>query len=238
MPLSCLSSTPEICLALRFDVKEVRKRLLARARTFCTPSLPPTTLPRCPRTCASDHVTGFTYRFWVGMTADTCAPHLSQHMSPVLRRFLVRLRLSCLGLEVELGRRARPPVPRTLRHCCTHGMFALVRPCFHHDMVEDIRHFLLECPAYNAVRSHPRYLPIFSMPQSNMHVSAQLRHIFAHPDQRLLAECISRMWKLRYDIGYGSLQWGAQHTLLPQPGSPFPNWWRQRSCDNARLDTF
>ena len=230
--------TPDKCLALRFDLKELRKRLTARARTYCTPSLPPATLPRCPRTCASDVVTGFTYRFWVGMTAATVAPHLSRHMPPFLRRFLVRLRLSSLGLEVEKGRHARPPLLRPLRHCCTHDTFALARPGYHHNMVEDIRHFLLECPAYNAIRSYPRYLPIFLMSRMDLNASAQLREIFAHPDQRLLAECLSRMWKLRSDILSGSLQWGDVHSLLPQPGSLFTDWWIHKSTDDARLDSF
>ena len=83
--------------------------------------------------------------------------------------------------------------PAPLRHCCTHTRFAQARQGFHHNMVDDIRHFLLECPAYHLIRSHPKYSAIFTMPQPNMPASAQLRHIFAHQDQRLLAECTFQM---------------------------------------------
>jgi hypothetical protein len=125
-----------------------------------------------------------------------------------------------------------------MRLCCAHDTFALARPNFHHDMVEDIRHFLLECPAYNAIRTHPRYASIFTMPQPGMHTSVQLRHIFAHPDQRLLADCIYHMWRIRHQLISNSLQWGSTHTLLPQPGSNFPDWWLHGHDDAARPDTF
>ena len=236
-PVSSLT-TPAQCLALTFNVEELHTKLMERARAYCTPPQPPSTLPRCPRTCPSDLVTSFTYRFWVGMREDSVAPHLSTHMPRCLRQHLVRLRLSCLTLQVESGKRARPPVPRHMRHCCTHTRFALARPGFHPDMVEDIRHFLLECPAYHTIRLHPRYSAIFSMPQPDMPASAQLRHIFGHHDQHLLAECTFQMWKLRSEILSNAIEEGTPNALLPPLDSPFPDWWLHGLPDNTHLDTF
>jgi hypothetical protein len=125
-----------------------------------------------------------------------------------------------------------------LRYCCAHSRFAQARPGFHHDQVEDIRHFLLECPAYHAIRSHPRYSVIFTMPEPNMSASAQLRHIFAHQDQLLLAECTFQMWKLRSDILSSAVDEEPPNALLPPLNSHFPDWWMHGLPDNAHLDMF
>ena len=236
-PLHTLT-TPAQCMALTFNLDELASKLLTRARAYCTPLQPPHVLPRCPRTCPSDNVTSFTYRFWVGMREDSVAPHLSTRMPRCLRQHLVRLRLSCLALQVERGKRGRPPVPRHLRYCCTHTMFARARPGFHHEMVEDLRHFMLECPAYHSIRSHPRYCPIFTMPAPDMPASAQLRHIFAYPDQHLLADCTFQMWKLRAFIHSNAIDEGPPNALLPELHSNFPDWWLHGLPDNAHLDMY
>ena len=78
---------------------------------------------------------------------------------------VARLRTGAALLEVQLGRHARPRVPRGMRVCrlcsCTDPDVAsrdVWRTRVHartgtHDNVEDLRHFLLECPAYDHLRS-------------------------------------------------------------------------------------
>ena len=52
-------------------------------------------------------------------------------------------RLGCLPLMDRVGREAKPPWPRDLRTCvaCTTGR------------VEDVHHFIMECPKYAAKRA-------------------------------------------------------------------------------------
>ena len=99
-----------------------------------------------PPKCAPDSVRGFTFRFWVGMTAARPALHLRHWMPRPLRIALFRLRLSMSDLRVDKGRHARPRVPRHLRLCMAHST---LDP--QHDAVEDLQHFLLECPAYDRI---------------------------------------------------------------------------------------
>ena len=76
------------------------------------------------------------------------------------------------------------------------------------------------------------------MPQPDMPASAQLRHIFGHHDQRLLAECTFQMWKLRSDILSNAIAEGTPNALLPPLDSQFPDWWMHGLPDNAHLDTY
>ncbi len=150
----------ESCMELRFSEDDVIAFLAQRALAFCSPSLPPTSLPRCPRTSPSEWVTGFTYRFWVGRRVGVPAPHLTHCMPPCHRLALTRLCLSNSSIAVELGKRTR--TPRTERFCQVHHQFGGNRPGFTHQCVEDIRHLLLECPAYAAIRACPKYAVIFA----------------------------------------------------------------------------
>jgi hypothetical protein len=64
----------ESCIQLRFSEENIVTFLAQRALTFCSPSLPPTSLPRCPHTCLSEWVTGFTYRFGWGEGLEFLPP--------------------------------------------------------------------------------------------------------------------------------------------------------------------
>jgi len=55
-------SSIQECTVLNFPEVNVTSALTARALSFCTPLQSPVVLPRCPRTCPSSSVTGFTYR--------------------------------------------------------------------------------------------------------------------------------------------------------------------------------
>jgi len=221
------------CLALSFPEAAVVTRLVARAFAYCTPRLPSAALPRCPRTCASDSVRGFTFRFWVGMTAARPALHLRHWMPTALRVALCRIRLSMSDLRVDKGRHARPRVPRHLRLCMAHST---LDP--QHDAVEDLRHFLLECPAYDRIRSSNSYSILFTPRQSLPLTSAQrMRCIFSHPHQYLLASCISRMLELRAHIlSNVSATPPALLAFMPGPSHILTEWWLQGTTDNPHFD--
>ena len=189
-----------------------------------------------PRTCPSSCVTGFTYRYWVGMKQGIAAPHLKRYILPYHRQLLIRLRLSSLPLQVEQGKRTN--IPRDQRFCQVHALYSDARPGFHHDCVEDIRHFLLECPAYAAIRTHRRYAPIFDFPDQGSSISARLRAIFMHRNQSLLAECVSVMWELRNTILHSENIWGTTVQFLPPLDFQFDDWWLYGLSDNNNADSF
>jgi hypothetical protein len=99
----------ESCIQLRFSEEDIVTFLAQRALAFCSPALPPPSLPRCPRTCPSEWVTGFTYRFWVGRRVGVPAPHLCHCMTPCHCLALTRLCLSNASIAVELGKRIHTP---------------------------------------------------------------------------------------------------------------------------------
>ena len=226
----------EACLDLSFAEPDVMAQLALRAQQFLSPGSGQAGVPRCPRLCPSQCVTGFTYRFWIGMKDDTRAPHLCHFIPRGHWQLLVRMRLSCLSLQVELGKRTR--TPRAQRFCEVHSIFAHARPNFHHDCVEDIRHFILDCPAYEAIRQCPRYACIFLFPRDVTTSSARLRHVFGYEDQRLLAECLHEMWSVRTLITSKSVQWGTPHPFLPQPWFSFPDWWRHGCLNDSSADPY
>jgi hypothetical protein len=112
---------------------------------------------KCPSTCASTKVSALTYRFWVGMAGiRNCQVFHSMYCMPTAHRLTLHcLRLGCNDLRVVQGRRNN--TPRHDRLCLLHSAFDA-----RHTQVEDIRHFLLECPAYERIRTHPYFSTIFS----------------------------------------------------------------------------
>ena len=107
-----------------------------------------------PRTASGDRVWASTYRRWVQGAPDAVTPHLKAFLTYKDRRTLMRLRVGSYPLRVCTGRNegsgaanatgdGRPGtrcIPRTQRTCKVCGT------------VEDLKHFLLECPAYAAVK--------------------------------------------------------------------------------------
>jgi len=169
------------------------------------------------------------------MKSDIPAPHLKQYIPPYNRLVLVRLRLSSLPLQVELGKRTK-----TIRHerfCLVHSIYKDARPDFHHDCVEDIHHFLLECPAYAVIRSHPRFVSLFNNTAHGTSISARLRAIFQHRDQALLAEYVAAMWDLRKIILQTNDVLSTNAQFLPPLDFQFDYWWLLGHLDNG-VDMF
>ena len=111
------------------------------------------------------------------------------------------------------------------RFCLVHSIYKDARPDFHHDCVEDIRHFLLECPAYAVIRSHPRFVSLFNNTAHGTSISARLRAIFQHHDQALLAECVAAMWDLRKTILQTNDVLSTNVQFLPPQDFQFDDWW-------------
>ena len=158
-------------------------------------------------------------------------------MQAAHRFTLTRLRLGCSDLRVVQGR--RHGLARDRRICQVHVSFDA-----EHNQVEDIRHFLLECPAYEGIRLHPCFKDIFSCvftnPTTDVHLttSQMIRKIFTHHDQARLALCVHRMFQLRALILAGEVQAGHDHHDLPRPMHPLRQWWLLGSNDDLSRDTF
>jgi hypothetical protein len=112
-----------------------------------------------PRSASSDAVYCSTYRQWVrGPEAVRSAPHLKSFLTFRLKQSLIRFRVGGFPLRIATGRnegsgranasggRQLGPrgIPRGSRTC---------HVCKSTEAVEDIKHFLLECPVYQSLRS-------------------------------------------------------------------------------------
>lgn len=128
-----------------------------------------------PRSAPSQGVAKCTHAAWVyplddvplSLTRANAPAHTRLCLPFGVLRNLAQLRVGWSGLEVEQGRKRRPQVPRELRVCklCTGERAPLrwrrltllrsgsLRP------VEDLKHFVLECPAYDAYRTRCRAFP-------------------------------------------------------------------------------
>lgn len=214
--------TPNTCVDLLFDVNALVGTLRARTRTYL--AIPPSVTD--PRSCDSSQVIGLTYRTWVGMSESSRAPYLTKPIPAPLRKVLTRLRLQCAPLLVNTGRHTG--LSRASRLCKVHTVFSVPTHPYgaaSTDCVEDLQHFLLECPAYDKIRCDPYFAPIFTPLPSLPSISTKLLSIFTTPHQYRLAVCINRMFTLRASILTSHLTMGSSHPHLPQTGHVFRHWW-------------
>ena len=99
-----------------------------------------------PPSCLSDGAQICTYKNWFSCmsthgTPLAPPPHLSDiNIPPGLHRRLMRFRLLCSDLAINVGRHTGTPRRRRYCRCCTGKKF------------EDERHFLFECPIYDNLR--------------------------------------------------------------------------------------
>jgi len=146
--------TFDAAVSIRVPLCAIVTRMHSMCRDFLNSNIQG--LLKCPRSCSPQHVTIFTYKYWVGMKAARRfgGHHVTCHMPAAHRFLLTRLRLGCSELRVVQGRRGG--TARGNRICQVHSSFDS-----EHEQVEDIRHFLLECPAYDGLRMHPYFKDIF-----------------------------------------------------------------------------
>jgi hypothetical protein len=173
------------CVLLKFDEKAVVAALEAQQRSFLQASY------THPRSAPSDQVTACTYKYWVGMKGDKAASHVHKDIPYALRRLLVRCRLGCHELRIHTGRFA-PKLPRSQRTCQVHAALSNTTA------VEDMAHFLLECPAYSYIRT--QFLDIFRRAWQTNTLAAGVRAVFQTKHQLLLAVCLQRMLAHRHAI--------------------------------------
>lgn len=134
-----------------------------------------------PRTASSQTVTVTTHAAWVGMGPGATAPHLHTSLPFPQRQALMGLRVGSHKLEGHVGRFRG--LRRHLRVCRVgeHDV-----PC-----VEDVAHFLVECPAYAGIRR--RFAPVFAGVDVTQPLAERVRRVFGAHNQHQLAACVHAM---------------------------------------------
>ena len=141
-----------------------------------------------PREAPSQGVLAATYARWVGMGPGATPPHLHTSLPYMLRRVLVGFRVGAHSLEVVSGRFRG--VARGDRVCQVHTHAEA-----HPPPVEDLMHFVLECPHYQSIRdAHPR---VFANAVHAASAAEQVQAVFRCASQRELAECLQAMMVAR-----------------------------------------
>jgi hypothetical protein len=191
-------------LALQLSEKQVKEQLRRKFDADMHSMHANTQLmrkgPRHPD-CTSSQVMLLTYLSYVrARDLDKKPPHLlCRRLSFAEVQTLCRYRLGWHDLRVQSGRYTR--VDRQQRVCtlCTnqvHGHPVNAAP------VEDLLHFLLECPALQHVRDkYPElFLPQYiDQPEADVHA----RYILNHSDQRLVAEVLQGLQSAREEVKAG-----------------------------------
>jgi len=136
---------------------------------------------RDPRSMPDDTpITNIRYKAWVDGPAQP--PHLTAFLPTHIKHEIIRLRCSSYPLAIQMGRRHRDRIPRSMRLC---------KACYVKDVcacVEDDKHFLLECPVYESIRS--KYENVFGE-------DATMTSILKFPDQILFGRVLHEMLLLR-----------------------------------------
>lgn len=125
-------------------------------------------------------VTSIRYRAWVDCQAKP--PHLTAFLPTFIKHEILRLRCTSYPLAIQMGRRQRVKVPRSMR-LCKACLIDNVCAC-----VEDDKHFLMECPAYDFIRL--KYDKLF-------HEGSTPVSVLNFPDQNLFGRVLHEMLQHR-----------------------------------------
>ena len=109
-------------------------------------------------------------------------PHLTAFLPTFIKHEILRLRCTSYPLAIQMGRRQRDKIPRSMRLC---------KACFIDNVcacVEDDKHFLLECPAYDFIRL--KYDKLF-------HEGSTPVSVLNFPDQNLFGQVLHEMLQHR-----------------------------------------
>jgi hypothetical protein len=190
--------------ALQLDPEAVSSALAARL------AQPWLGLHPDPRAAPSDGVHRCTHASWVyplnpqagALDRSNAPPHMHLCLPFVVLRSLARLRLGWHHLAVHEGRMRRPPLPRAQRLCplCSRGEArpgwgglararAGAAAC-----VEDLRHFVLECPAYDHLRA--RWAGVFGPAPWRLAVHS----VFCADAQSAVAAALHAMLECRANL--------------------------------------
>lgn len=165
-----------------------------------------------PRTAGEAGHEQCIHAAWVMPLGTPVPAHLKLCMPYAVMQCLSRFRLGQHDLESHVARRRRqrglPRVPweeRWCKMCSVQGA-----PCEHARLeaglpraAEDLRHFLLECPAYALIRSD-RFAGLFSGSDDVVDPDARVAAIFSADSltrQRQLASCLMLMCRHRALLG-------------------------------------
>ena len=152
-----------------------------------------------PRTAPSPRIEMCTHAAWVltahGESRCRGSKHLKLCVSFVVLQCLARLRLGWHDLQIRVGR-VKAKVPRDQRLCrlCSTVGAPFVEYRSGNSCVEDLKHFVLECPAYRHVRA--RYSDVFGRVPA---LCTDMYAIFDCEQQDQLAHALYTMTKLRED---------------------------------------
>ena len=134
-------------------------------------------LPEDPRVASSDQVSYATYYTWMAECVSQPARYVDHDrcINPEYLADLMRFRVGAHWLSVVTGRWADGGTVRAQRYC---------RKCMAYT-VEDEKHFMLECPAYQEIRSE--FGELFD------YCEGDLRKLMCHPKQHMLAKLVHKM---------------------------------------------
>lgn len=158
----------------------------------------------------SEGIERCTHSAWVYMPDPTATildrsnapPHMKLSLPFTVLQCLARFRLGWHHLQVHVGRftRGSRRQPRSIRLCpfcsCPNSPTTLSQAVTARtgtaDNVEDLLHFMVECPAYDRIRAAYPDL-FFPTGGTNPFSAACLRHVFSLPNQALVASAIYQM---------------------------------------------
>jgi sorting nexin-29 len=159
-----------------------------------------------PRAAPSRGVALCTHMAWVlpldpaqeDLSRATAPPHTKVLGSFAVLRNYFQLRTGCAHLEVEQGRQGRR-VERHRRLCrlCSGPAVdpavkqAVLARTGTSDNVEDLKHFVLECPVYDTLRARCPALP--ASLYSQLDAPDSMTRVFGHADQSCLARTLFKM---------------------------------------------
>jgi sorting nexin-29 len=173
-----------------------------------------------PRSAPSLGIHMRTHHAWVYPLLPTfdpfsraqAPPHTKLCLPFAVLRNLAQLRIGCAHLEVEQGRKSRLAVPRAGRLCrlcsgedapLSHRL-AITERTGSAQNVEDIKHFVLECPVYDDLRAAcPAFPPLSPAVLSDPDCVAS---VFEHDRQAALARTLYSM-KVRRAEKLGLTHW-------------------------------
>lgn len=160
-----------------------------------------------PRSAPSEGIHKRTHHAWVypldpgfdPFSRDHNPPHTKLCLPFVVARNLAQLRIGSAHLEVEQGRKSRLSTPRAARLCrlCSGEDATLSRRqavlartgTGHH--VEDLKHFILECPVYDDLRDACDAFP--EPTAATLADPLCVVSVFTHPQQSALAHTLYKM---------------------------------------------
>jgi sorting nexin-29 len=160
-----------------------------------------------PRSAPSIGIHKLTHHAWVypldpgfnPFSRDDAPPHIKLCLPFDVARNLAQLRIGSAHLEIEQGRKRRVSVPRAdrlCRLCCgedatlAHRQAVLARTRTSRN-VEDLKHFLLECPVYDDLRAA---CPAFPLSDAVVLDDPEcVRSVFQHGEQSALAYTLYKM---------------------------------------------